>query len=113
MKRLILLSLGLALLCSGCDKLGALKGTRAQITGDWHRIEMSFPSEQLWSFAEGVIRVDGLESGSYIFRGHSKIEVVLDGRKSMYRIKFPDDRKMLWFRPDAKAPEIEFRRAEN
>ncbi len=116
MKRVACVTLGLVLMCTGCDKLASLKGTRTQIKGDWHRIEMSFPSDETWNFAEGMIRVDGLERGTYIFRGHSRIEVVFDGMKTLYRLSFPEDKTMVWYRTMDNGSEeraAEFKRVES
>lgn len=116
MKRWTLACLALLVLCSGCEKLALLQDTRTQITGDWHRIEMSLPSDEIWNFAEGVISVDGLEHGSYVFRGHSRIEVVFDGETDDFRIAFPDDGTMVWYRKledGAEQRAMEFKRMKN
>lgn len=116
MKRCTLLCLGLLVLLSSCDKLASLQGGRTQITGGWHRIEMSFPSDEIWYFADGVIRVDDMEHGSYVFRGYSRIEVVFDETPDAYRIAFPDDATMVWYRKMKDGSEeraAEFKRIKN
>ena len=116
MRRWILVCLGLLVLCSGCERLASLQDTRTQITGDWHRIEMSFPSDEVWNFTDGVISVDELEHGSYVFRGHSRIEVVFDGNPDDYRIAFPDDATMVWYRKMENGSEdraMEFQRVKH
>jgi len=116
MKRWTLACFALLVLLSGCEKLASLQDTRTQITGGWHRIEMSFPSDEIWYFSDGVIRLDNLERGSYVFRGHSRIEVVFDETPDDYRIAFPDDATMVWYRKMKNGSEqrsAEFKRIMN
>ena len=115
MKKLIILAAAVGLGFLAYQRLASLNDSRTQIKGSWHSIEMSFPSDKVWDFAEGIIRIDGLEHGTYTFRGHSKLEVVADGKKILYTIKFPDDSSMVWYRKVGKDTEkaAEFRRTEN
>jgi len=98
MKRTILLMLVLGTCLTACEQLAHFKNNRTEIFGEWKRNELSFGDEEIYEFASGMIRVDGVERGNYTFRGHTKLEVVFDGTHTMYKVDFPDDRTMVWYR---------------
>jgi len=113
MKKLIILAAMAGLGFLAYQQLATLRDTRTQIMGSWQRIEMSFPSDPIWDFSEGIIRIDGLEHGTYVFRGHTQLEVVTGGKKNLYSIEFPDDSTMVWYRKNGATRDrvAEFKRA--
>jgi len=97
-----------------CKALADFGNNRTEIMGEWQKIEMSFPGQEVYEFSGGLIRVDGVERGSYTFRGHTKIEVTFDELRSYYKVDFPDDKTMIWFKTgdDGEKERVaEFRRA--
>jgi len=83
---------------SACKALADFGNNRTEIVGRWQKIEMSFPGQEVFEFSDGLILVDGVERGSYTFRGHTKIEVTMDEFRSLYRVDFPDDGTMIWYK---------------
>lgn len=105
MKKSLLMLLMIVVALSACEQLASLGNTRTEIVGDWQKMEMSFPGHRVWAFSDGVIEIDGLERGSYTFRGHSKIDVVVDDEGDLYELDFPDDKTMVWYRDDGSGRE--------
>lgn len=100
--RMILVLVALVVMTAGCEKLANLQNSNMRITGEWQKIEMSFPGEHVYEFSERVITIDGIEEGTYRFESNSMLEVILDDRESLYEVEFIDDKKMIWYRKTAK-----------
>ena len=86
----------------GCKQLASLQNSKMRISGEWQRIEMSFPSQDVYDFSERVISVNGIEQGSYRFESNSMIEVTLNDAPTVYEIEFVDDTKMVWYLKTSK-----------
>ena len=97
---LVLTSLCMAL--SGCERLASLENSKMRISGEWQRIEMSFPGDDVYDFSERVISINGIEEGAYRFESNSVVEVTLHGQLSVYEIEFVDDSNMVWYRKTTK-----------
>lgn len=100
---------------SGCDQLAKLENPDVRIAGEWHRIEMSFPGDEVYDFMDRVIAIDGVEAGTYRFESSSTAEVVLGGERQIYEIEYSEnDSKMIWYRPSSngRIKAMEWVRAE-
>ncbi len=100
--RMILVLTVLAVMTVGCEQLANLQNSNMRITGEWQKIEMSFPGDSVYEFSERVITINGIEEGTYRFESNSMLEVILDDRESVYEVEFIDDKKMIWYRKTAK-----------
>ena len=101
-RRLVLLALALAAVTSGCDRvqeLARLENNRSRIVGDWRRVVMSLPGDEIYRFANGVILRDGIETGAYDFVANHRVQVTLDGPPTTYWVDFSDGgATMTWSR---------------
>lgn len=85
---------------AACDKVELYlpDNNRTKIQGEWNQLEMGFPTEPVYDFDQGVIRIDGIESGSFQFETNELVEITLDNRPRQYQLEFPDERSMIWYR---------------
>lgn len=104
----------LAMVTVGCERLAALQNSNVRISGQWQKIEMSFPSADVYDFSDRVIAVNGIEEGTYRFESNTVLEVMLDGHSAVYEVEFVDDTTMIWYRNTSKGRDrvSEWRRAE-
>lgn len=89
----------------GCERLAALQNTNVRITGDWQKIEMSFPGDDVYGFSDRVISINGIEEGTYRFESNSVLEVTLRGQLVVYEVEFTGNSKMTWYRKTSKGRE--------
>ncbi|RLE25229.1 MAG: hypothetical protein DRJ65_08275 [Acidobacteria bacterium] len=101
-KRVVLVVVALAVITVGCEQLASLQNSNVRISGEWQKIEMSFPGDDVYDFSERVIRLNGFEEGTYRFESNSELEVTLRGQSSVYEIEFVGDSKMIWYRRTPK-----------
>lgn len=87
---------------TGCDRLASLQNPNVRIAGEWQKIQMSFPSDDVYDFSDKVITVGGIEQGTYRFESNSMLEVTLNGSRNVYEIEFVDDSNMVWYRKTSK-----------
>jgi hypothetical protein len=99
---MMLVLVALAVTTVGCEQLANLQNSNVRISGGWQKIEMSFPGDDVYDFSERVIRINGLEEGTYRFESNSELEVILHGRQTVYEVEFIDDSKMIWYRRTPK-----------
>ncbi len=100
--RMILVLVTLVVVMVGCEQLVDLQNSNVRIEGDWQKIEMSFPGDNIYDFSDRMITVNGIEEGTYRFESNSMLEVVLNGRESIYEVEFVGNSKMIWYRKTAK-----------
>ncbi len=100
--RMMLVLVALVAVMVGCERLASLQNSNVRIAGEWQKIEMSFPGDDVYDFSDRVITVNGIEEGTYRFESNSMLEVVLDGRVSVYEVEFVDSSKMTWYRKTSK-----------
>lgn len=86
----------------GCEKLASLQNSKMRIAGEWQKIQMSLPGDDVYDFSERLISINGIEQGSYRFERNSVIEVTLNGDPKIYELEFVDDSKMIWYRKTSK-----------
>ncbi len=98
----------LAVVTCGCEWLGSLQNPEIRIAGEWQRIEMSFPGADVYDFDDRVIRINGLERGTYRFATPEEIEVTLDDVPKKYEIEFVGDSTMIWYRTTPKGRDRVF-----
>ncbi|RLE33388.1 MAG: hypothetical protein DRJ61_07370 [Acidobacteria bacterium] len=101
-KRMMLVLVALVAVTVGCERLKALQNSNMRIAGEWQKIEMSFPGDKVYDFSDRIITLDGIEEGTYRFESNSMLEVVLNGRESVYEVEFVGSSKMIWYRKTAK-----------
>ncbi len=101
-KRMILVLVALVAVTVGCEQLASLQNSNVRISGEWQKIEMSFPGDDVYDFSERVISVNGFEEGTYRFESNSEVEVILHGQVSVYEVEFVGDSKMTWYRRTPK-----------
>ena len=100
--RMMLVLVALVVVTVGCERLKALQNSNVRIAGEWQKIEMSFPSDDIYDFSDRVITVNGIEEGTYRFESNSMLEVVLDKQVLVYEVEFVDSSKMIWYRKTSK-----------
>ena len=98
----VLVAITLAVVTVSCERLAALQNSNVRIAGEWQKIEMSFPGDDIYEFAERVISVNGIEDGTYRFESNSMLEVTFRGQLSVYEVEFVDNSKMIWYRKTSK-----------
>ena len=101
-KRVVFILVAMAVITIGCEQLASLQNSNVRISGEWQKIEMSFPGDDVYDFSERVISVNGYEEGTYRFESNSELEVILHGRSSVYEVEFVEDSKMIWYRRTPK-----------
>lgn len=92
----------LAVVTVGCERLAALQNSNVRIAGEWQKIQMSFPGDDVYEFSDRVISVNGIEEGTYRFESNSMLEVTLHGQLLVYEVEFVDGSKMIWYRTTSK-----------
>lgn len=93
---LALLAAAIWYLFSQRDRVGGLSNLNFKVQGNWHRVQMDFKDESVYTFTETFISLDGEEWASYRLLRGSRIEVTTAGNFVIYELSFPDDDNMVW-----------------
>ncbi len=100
--RMMLVLVAMVAVTVGCERLASLQNSNVRIAGEWQKIDMSFPGDDIYDFSDRVITVNGIEDGTYRFESNTMLEVTLKGRRQLVEVEFIDDSKMIWYRKTPK-----------
>jgi hypothetical protein len=95
---LLILAIAATIVWDQRDRIAVLSNNSFLIQGDWHPVEMGFKGDDLYEISERIITKNGLEWGSYELRTNTRLEVMTRGTVATYRLEFPDEDTMVWWR---------------
>jgi hypothetical protein len=115
LKRLIVLALFVGAawyVWSNRHYIALIENNNVRIRGDWHKVSMDFKEEETYTFAEGIVELDGFEWGTFRLRKNTELELKVDDQILNYHLEFSDDENMIWLVETKKGlvPSIRWRR---
>lgn len=109
---IVVLAVAASWLWSHRDRIGDLSNNNFRIQGNWHKVEMDFSNEDVYTFTETFVSLNGEEWASYKLLKGPRIEITTPGTVMTYDLSFPDDENMVWSirKGDKLIPKVRWRR---
>jgi len=78
--------------------VAGLDSNKVRIVGEWYEVVQGFNEPNVFTFSEGIIQRNDDNYGSYYFTGYAELVVTAGSGPITYRVEFPDEETMNWYR---------------
>lgn len=107
----LLLAAGLALYSNRhrIADLAGVESNKVRIQGNWHEVRSDFKEDDIYTFNDDTISLNGDPVGVYKFNSYRELEVSIGDFGGVYLVDFPDPDNMTWSQ-EVKGEEMVRRR---
>jgi hypothetical protein len=77
--------------------LAGVQSNKVRIQGNWHEVRSGFKEDDIYTFNDDTISLNGDPVGVYKFNSYRELEVSLGDHSGVYLVEFPDHENMTWY----------------